>query len=137
MKRVMWVLLLVLFCGGMAFAAQPVDEPETVSQVEMNLRTYAGVAGIVVFLLGLAKHFFPTFIKGKEKLGAVVLNIAVGALSKALNVGFVEVDWILHIVTLASANAIGSGLIHDKLTNPLLEFIGSLGKKSAKVSGEG
>lgn len=100
--------------------AVPVD---TTTIPDIDLKTYAGISALVLFLIGLLKASLAAFMKGKERIGVIVLTLAIGAGSKLLNIGFIEVDWVAHSICLL-LTAIGAGALHDKITNPVLEMLG-------------
>jgi len=105
------------------------EESAPLDLSKANLTTYAGITVIVVALLGLLKNFAKDFMKGKEKIGALILAIAIGCLAKGFQLGFVDADWVTHCIALLTA-AVSAGIMHDKVTNPLLEFLGG-SKKTA------
>ena len=55
---------------------------------------------------------------------ALVIAPALGAVGKLVGIGFGEIPWGGHVVTCVLLGAVGAGLVHDKIINPLL------GKKS-------
>lgn len=87
-----------------------------------NVETFAGVALAVTALIGLAKKFLKDKIKGKEPFLALLLPLAVVAVSKAFLGNFEDVGWF---AALAFALGVGlsSKLVHDGISNPVLKPI--------------
>ncbi len=101
--------------------AEPKDDGASESEeIPPSLKTYAGIAVLTTMLVGMAKKFFADKIKGKEAWLAIAIPVALGAIAKLTNMGFSEVEWVTHIVALVMSG-VGSGLIHDKVTNPLMK----------------
>lgn len=87
----------------------------------LDLGTYAGISVIVVALVGAIKKMFPAWTDKKEPLLALILALALGMGAKFLpGVGsFEKVHWLVHGLNLIFT-ALGAGLLHDKIVNPLL-----------------
>ena len=85
----------------------------------MDLTTLAGIAAATLGLVEVAKKAMPS-LKGYEAQMAVLLPLALGALSKAMGVGLMDMSWLEAMVGLALSSA-GAQVAHDKLMNPLMK----------------
>jgi hypothetical protein len=85
-----------------------------------DLGTYAGIAALTTIVIGAIKKFWGDWTKGKEPFLAIGIPIILGVIGKLVSAGFGDVSWANHVVALILAG-IGSGLIHDKVVNPLMK----------------
>jgi len=116
----------VLALCGFAFqdAAAAGPEAPAADFGGINFTTYTGIALAVTLAVGFVKKLWKDWTKGKEIFLAYGLAVAVGAAAKAFG-AFGGPDtgaesWVNHVIALVAAGA-GSGLIHDKIVNPLKE----------------
>jgi hypothetical protein len=114
--RYWWTSAILFLMAGVAWA-QDGDAAETLSP---SLATYAGLAALTTMLIGAGKKLFGDKIKGKEPLLAIGIPILLGVATKLASISFGDTDWVSHIVALALAG-LGSGIIHDKIVNPLMK----------------
>jgi hypothetical protein len=117
MKKAALVFVLFLAMAGVAFAAQ--DEATSENLVP-DLGTYAGIAALTTIVIGAIKKFWGEWTKGKEPFLAIGIPVILGVLGKLVSAGFGDVSWANHVIALVLAG-VGSGLIHDKLVNPLMK----------------
>jgi hypothetical protein len=111
-----WTSVFLFMMAGLAWA----QDGSAAEVISPSLATYAGIAALTTMLIGAAKKLFGDKVKGKEPLLAIGIPILLGVAAKLTSVSFGGTDWVTHVVALALAG-IGSGIIHDKLVNPLLK----------------
>ncbi len=85
----------------------------------MDLTTYAGIAALTVAGVGMLKKLFPGWTKGKEKVLGLAVPVLLGVAGKLVFPAFEDVSWMNHVIALFSAG-LGSGLIHDKVVNGVM-----------------
>ncbi len=111
-----WTSVFLFMMAGLALA----QDGGAADAVNPSLATYAGIAALTTMLIGAGKKLFGDKVKGKEPLLAIGIPILLGVAAKLTHISFDSTDWVSHVVALALAG-IGSGIIHDKLVNPLLK----------------
>lgn len=97
-------------------------EESSVENASVDLASYGGIALAVVALIGASKRLFKTWVKGKEPILALAFSLALGVAAKLTGLFPGEptaAEWLKHIVLLV-LTAAGSGLVHDKIVNPVL-----------------
>lgn len=119
MKKAALVFVLFLAMAGVAFAALTQDVAPR-EELVPDLGTYAGIAALTTLLIGAIKKFWSDWTKGKEPFLAIGIPVLLGVIGKLVSAGFGDVTWANHVVALVLAG-IGSGLIHDKVVNPLVK----------------
>ena len=107
---------------GFAFEDPPAAPSNGESFGGVNFTTYVGIALFVTMAIGFCKKLWPGWVKGKEIFLAYGLAVAAGVAAKALG-GFGGLhsgaeSWVNHVIALIGTGA-GSGIIHDKIINPL------------------
>jgi hypothetical protein len=107
---------------GFAFEDPPAAPSNGQSFGGINFTTYAGIALFVTMAIGFSKKLWKDWVKGKEIYLAYGLAIAAGVAAKALGAfGGLHSgaeSWVNHVIALIGTGA-GSGIIHDKIINPL------------------
>jgi len=99
-----------------------------------QLATYAGITGVTLVIISGLKGLFKGWVKGKEPLLAVIITYILGIAAKIGGLyptpeGHSEVvGWLIHAVLLLGA-AVGAGVAHDKLINPLIGKTGATEEK--------
>ena len=88
------------------------------TDVQFDLTTWVGISAVVTAIVGIVKRFLPN-LKGFEPVVALVLGVALASLAKAAGWGWTELNWV-ELVLAGLTSGVGSGLIHDKVTNPVL-----------------
>ena len=98
------------------------DDPVRLTLMKA-LASYAGIAALVVALVGGLKKFWKTAVDGKEPFLALGLTFVLGVTAKlclADVYGPNTVDgWAFHAVALFVVAILGKG-IHDAVWNPLV-----------------
>ncbi len=84
----------------------------------VDLTTWTGIAATGTALVGLIKRFVPA-IAGKEPLVALAVGMALAALAKVAGLGWGDLTWP-ELLIAGVTSGIGAGVVHDKVTNPLL-----------------
>lgn len=88
------------------------------TELEVDLTTFGGIAAATTFLVGLGKSQLPRLFEGREKLFALAIALILTLTSRFSGIGFQSIQWPLLIMSGIAAG-IGGGLIHDKVTNPV------------------
>lgn len=96
-------------------------ELESLNQI--NLTTFLGLMALTTVIIGTLKAVRPSWIKGYESIIALVGPAAIGAIVKLAGWGFADVAWWPGFVVGSLAVSVGSGLVHDKLANPLKSLL--------------
>ena len=85
------------------------------------LTSYTGLTTAIAVVVEILKvRITKGWFDGKEQFSALLLAPALGALAKLAKWGFTDVTWDTHITTCVLLGAIGAGLIHDKILNPVI-----------------
>lgn len=90
-----------------------------------QIQILALVAAFTTAVVGAVKKAFPVWASGKEELLSIVVPIVVVPVLKLAHV--VDLTWA-NVVIVILFSAVGAGVIHDKLVNPLLA--GKISNKS-------
>lgn len=94
----------------------------------MDLKTVAGIMVATTAAIGGVKKLFREWVKGKEPFLALAIPLVFAVVSKLAG-GWKATSWADLLVAVFFA-ALGSGLLHDKMTNPVMA-----GKKSPTGGG--
>jgi hypothetical protein len=96
---------------------------------QIDAKVFALITGGTTSAIGILKKLFPAWVDGKEEGLAQIFPIAFVIVAKLAH-GFEKTDWVSALL-FAVGGGLGAGIIHDKLTNPLMK-----GKGSEKESEE-
>jgi len=130
MRYVFFGLMFVLGLSAVAWGMQDAVAPAATTNNggnglgSVNFTTYAGIAAAVWGAVGFLKGLWKEKLNGKEPLVAMGLAVIIGIAAKLLGAfdgpKTGAESWIGHLVALIGAG-IGSGLLHDKLGNPVMK----------------
>ncbi len=85
-----------------------------------DLTTFGGIMIATTALVGVVKHMWPTWAKGKEPLLALIIPVCLGLLAKFTMDAFED----MHLVNLAVGlfmSGLGAGLVHDNVVKPIMQ----------------
>jgi hypothetical protein len=123
---VVFALSAVVLLCGFTFQDAPASGLKSADPGfgDINFTTYAGIAAAVTMAVGFVKKLWKDWVKGKEIYLSYGLSVGIGVVAKLLGAfggpkGSSE-EWTSHVIALLMT-AMGAGLIHDKLVNPLKE----------------
>ena len=85
----------------------------------IDAKVFAAIAGITVALVGALKRGFPTWVKGKEDFLSIIFPLLFIIAAKASG-QFAGTEWTDAIIWACAAGP-ASGLIHDKVVNPVIK----------------
>lgn len=88
------------------------------TELQFDLTTWVGISAVVTALVGIVKRFLPN-VAGYESIVALALGVALASVAKAAGWGWTQLNWV-ELILAGLTSGVGSGLIHDKVTNPVL-----------------
>lgn len=86
---------------------------------QIDAKIFALITAGTTTAIGILKKLFPVWVAGKEEGLAQVFPIVFVVVAK-LSHAFQGTDWTSALL-IAVGGGLGAGLIHDKLTNPLMK----------------
>jgi len=99
---------------------------ENDKQMLEALASYGGLSLLVVGLVGGLKHLWKAWVAGKEPVLALILTLVIGILAKVGGLyggpggENAVLAWLVHVLLLVGT-ALGAGIAHDKLINPIFK----------------
>lgn len=86
---------------------------------QIDAKVFALITAGTTAAIGILKKLFPLWIAGKEEGLAQAFPVLFVIVAKLLH-AFQGTDWTTAML-MAVGGGLGAGLIHDKLTNPLMK----------------
>lgn len=86
---------------------------------QIDAKVFALITAGTTSAIGILKKLFPIWVAGKEEGLAQAFPIAFVVVAKLAH-AFQGTDWVSALL-FAVGGGLGAGLIHDKLTNPLMK----------------
>lgn len=86
---------------------------------QIDAKVFALITAGTTSAVGILKKLFPQWVEGKEEGLAQAFPIAFVVIAKLCH-AFHGTDWVTALL-FAVGGGLGAGLIHDKLTNPLMK----------------
>ncbi len=100
---------------------------------QIDAKVFALITAGTLLVVQILKKALPKLVENREEIFAAALPVLFTVIAKAAH-AFQATPWV-DALLWAVGGGVGSGLAHDYLMNPAMDFVkGLLGKKDAPAS---